>query len=234
MAVRLEVALPACVAFLFGVVTGLTVSHVVAKRNAPDPHPNVAPAAQPDAAPQAAAEEAQLRQMLGVHEKLLAEKPDDASLLRMVGNYHVALQQHSQALELLSRAEAAARAQGLPPDQLAAILVDQGVALADSGELEPSLRTLEQAATLDPADVRSRLAQAYLYLTRIMPNPPPGFDRREAAARADALIDDVLAIDPANADALQFRQLMDSVRRSRQMGDATTQPSASPAAPTPP
>jgi tetratricopeptide (TPR) repeat protein len=214
-ALRLEVALPAAVAFMVGAATGLTIGWVAGKGG------QVAPAAQPTTAtapsePAAAADEqAQLRQMLAVHEKLLADDPESPTLLRTVGTYHSALGEHDEALGYLEKAEENAQRAALEPAERAAILTDLGIVHAERGDVAQALEKLRAASSLDPGDARSRLAQVYVYLTRVMPNPPPGTDRKQAVATAEALLAEALAIEPTNADALQFKALLDSVRKSR-------------------
>jgi tetratricopeptide (TPR) repeat protein len=220
MSLRPEVALPAAMTFVFGVAVGIVVSHAIS-------HPPVLPApaaaaaapAQPAGEPaDTAGEQARLREMLATHEKLLADRPDDLTLLRTVGDYHAALGHHDEAMEHFLHAEDIARRDALPPATLAAILTEKGIVSAESGDVASALRTLEEASRLDEKDARSRVVQVYVYLTRVMPSPPEGFDRRQAVERAEALIAEALAIEPTNADALQFKALIDSVRQRSRPG----------------
>lgn len=219
MAVRQDVALPAAVTFAIGLVAGFLVAHAVGRGRqvAPEARTAVPGAAAPAASPSGGGQAEQARELLTVHEGLLADNPDDPDLLRTVGNYRSLLGDQEGALEVYGRAEELTRGSEAGEDRVA-LLVDMGVAHAELGDLPEALRLLEDAAALDATDVRSRLSQVYLYLTRVMPAPPPGFDRREAVHRAERLIDEVLAIDPHQSDALQFKQLIDSARASRPAG----------------
>src|SRR5439155_3943945 len=94
---------------------------------------------------------------------------------------------------------------------------------------------LDEAQKADPMDTRSRLTAAAIYLTRIMParTLPPGFDRKEALAKAEALLDEVLRIDPKNQFALGFQSQIDQVRASMgrpRPGAAVVPPAGAPPA----
>lgn len=227
---RLEVLLPTAVAFLFGIGTGVVIHHAVTTGRQAEPgsgpeRARAAPATPAGGATAAdeAAQVAEMERMLAVHEQLVEDNPDDPSLMRTVGNYRSLLGDQRGALAMYERARELQGA-AAPVEERSQLLVDIAVSRAELGDTMEAIAMLEEAAALDPEDVRSRLSQAYLYLTRVMPSPPPGFDRREAVSRTESLLDEVLAIDPDNADALQFRQLIDSVRRTRPgaMPDETT------------
>lgn len=216
---RLDVALPSAFSFVFGAAVGLVVGWLAATGGQTDPHggdgaqASAAGSGAPAAA-DAAAREVQLRETLAMHEQLLADQPDNARLQRTVGEYQAMLGEYEPALARYERAEELARGAG-DDEELAQVLVDRGLAEAELGRFEQSLAHLAEAADMRPEDVTPRLVQAYLYLTRIMPSPPPGFDRREAVTRAEELLDEVLSLEPGNADARRFKDLIESVRRSR-------------------
>ncbi len=235
---RLHVALPAIVTFVFGAAFGL-----IAGRMAFGPKPGQAhgagqaaparagEAARPAPAVDPAAEEADLRRTLEAHEKLLVASPDDVRLLRSVGNYRALLGKHEDALAAYRRAREVASAAGDTP-QVVQVLVDEGVSLAEAGDLGEAFALLREAATLDPKDTRSRLTQVAIYILRVMPQPPPGFDRKEAVATAERLLAEVEAIEPANPHAAEFRGIIDSVRASmgRPREGAAAAPGTSPTA----
>ena len=219
MALRAEVAVPSAIAFVFGAAAGLVIGWLIATGGQTQPD---APAArQAQRAPQQAAEpteaerEMQLRESLSMHEELLAQSPDNPRLHRTVGEYHAALGEHDQALAAYAEAEALAQASG-DGAEIPKILFDRGLSLAEMDQYREALDALEQAAAMEPSNVAPRLIQVYIYMRRIMPAPPPGFERRAALARAEELLGEILEIDPNNGEALQLTQAIASVRRGRE------------------
>ena len=233
MPVRLEVALPATVTFVFGLAAGLVIGHVVTKDGEPAQGPPPVAAVSPEQvqAPAGGPSEAEARRTLDVHLQLLEGKPDDVHLLRTVGNYHAMLGELDQAMARYRRAEELARA-GADQAELPQLLVDRAVVHAEQGDLPQALEVLQEAAALDPEDTRSRMSAAYLYLVRVMPAPPPGFDRRTAVQKAEILLDEVLALEPDNADARRFKDLIVSVRQGR-LGTPPAAPATEAGATTP-
>lgn len=218
MAFRAEVAVPAGIAFLFGSALGLTVGWVIATGGQTEvsPAPSGRGAAQQAAPQQAASQEVQLRESLAMHEELLAGDPENPRLLRTVGEYKAALGEHQKALEHYDAAEAILRADPSGASELPQLLFDRALSLAELDRYRESLDLLETAAELQPQDVTPRLIQVYIYMRRIMPAPPPGFDRREALAKAELLLAEILRIDPGNREALDLQGAIESVRRGRQ------------------
>ena len=96
------------------------------------------------------------------------------------------------------------------------MLFAKGLTLAESDRYREALDALEEASALEPSNVSPRLVQVYVYMRRIMPAPPEGFDRLGAVRRAEELLDEVLTIDPGNAEASQLKQAIVSVRRGRE------------------
>lgn len=235
---RLQVALPAIVTFIFGLAFGLVAGKILWVA-APGPGSG---GAQPDLRtgsagnmgappPQQQAQgpdDAQMRQMLAAHEGLLEKDPANLSLVRTVGNYHAILGQNEQALTLYARAMELAEKEG-NASEVTDIMIDQGVALVEQGDVAGGLKRLEEASARDDKDVRSRLTRAAVYLERVMPAPPPGFDRKQALTSAESVLDEVEAIEPDNEFAVQFRSAINGVRTM--MG--RPREGAAPPAPTP-
>jgi hypothetical protein len=221
VAVRLEVALPVSIAFIFGCAVGLVIGHVLGKGGQVRPQQAAATEAAPQEAPDDEAHsEARLLQMLDVHEKLLTEKPDDVGLLTTVGNYRAAVGRLDEAEQAFAKAETLARQGQGSPRELAQVLSGQAMVLAERGDPMAAVAKCDEAASLDVADVQSRALQVYIYMTRIMPSAPPGLDRKETVRKVKSRIEEILALDPQNADALQFKELIEGVERSRGgMGD---------------
>jgi hypothetical protein len=240
---RLQVALPAVLTFVFGVAFGIVAGRMLFTR--PAQAPGMQAQAMPmGAGPQAEAQqaeptpaevEAESRRMLDLHAQQLAKAPDDVGLNRMVANYHVDLGESDEALALYGRARELAEKAG-DAAQVTDIMIDEGIALVEKGDIAGGLKRMEDAAARDPKDIRGRLTRTVVYLQRVMPSPPPGFDRRQALASAEGLIAEVLAIDPQNEYALQFRSTIESVRGMMRQGAAEgaapSEPAPSPAPPT--
>jgi tetratricopeptide (TPR) repeat protein len=226
VALRTEVVLPSLFACLFGVAAGLVIGFQVGKggqveadeaRSRRGPAPAGARGEEQGAAPDdAARREMQLREAIASHEEALTEDPDNIQLLWTVAGFHVSLGQPEEALTYYARADAvmASGSVEVTDAERENALVDEALAHAGVGEMRGALHRLEEAVVMNPSGTRSRMAQIWLYVMRIMPNPPPGFDRKEAAARAEELIIEVLEIQPGHPQATQFQQLIDSVRSS--------------------
>jgi tetratricopeptide (TPR) repeat protein len=216
---RADVAVPSGIAFLFGSALGLTAGWVIATggQTEPDRGQSGRRAAPQQAAPQqdAASQEMQLRESLAMHEELLAGDSENPRLLKTVGEYHAALGGHDKALEFYARAETALRADPAFASEVPQLLFDQALSLAELDRYRESLAMLEEASEMEPQNVSPLLIQVYIYMRRIMPAPPPGFDRREALARAEVLLADILRIEPGHGEALQLQQAIASVRSSR-------------------
>lgn len=237
---RLQVALPAVVTFVFGLAFGLVAGRILwvgqpaaggmaQAQGAPPPRQQQQESA-------GGAEEAQIRAMLAAHEGLLKEKPEDLGLLRTVGNYHAILNENDQALEYYAKAMDLAVKAG-DDAQVTDILIDEGVSLVEKGDIAAGLRKLEEASAREPKNVRARLTRVAVYLERVMPQPPPGFDRKEALVSAESVLDEVDAIEPGNEFAVQFRATIDGVRQmmGRPRDPAAGAPAAqAPAAPATP
>lgn len=229
MAVRLEVALPVSIAFIFGCAVGLVVGHLVGKGGQVRPQPQQAASegpAQQQAPQDEAHSEAQMLQMLDVHEKLLVDKPDDVGLLTTVGNYRAAVGKLDEADAAYAKAETLARQGQGSTRELAQVLAGQAMVLAERGNPMAAVAKCDEAAELDVTDVQSRALQVYIYMAQVMPAAPPDLDRKATVAKVKARIAEILALDPQNADALQFQSLIEGVERSRSGTGATTPPSA--------
>jgi tetratricopeptide (TPR) repeat protein len=219
MAVRADVAVPSVIAFLFGAACGLVTGWLVGSGGQTEAGAPAAAAAPVEGgggsgAPSAAQQEREMREALRMHEELLAASPDNARLVRTVAEYHAALGGHEKALAMYAQAEELIRRDGLPDEELVEVLFDRGLSLAELSRVREAIDSLEAAVELDPRSVKARLVQVFIYLRRVMPAPPPGFDRRDSVLRAEQLVNEVLAIDPSNADALGFKRTIDSVRAS--------------------
>ena len=218
---RLQAALPAILTFIFGVAFGLIAGRMLWTKPAAAPPSAAAPmmgggageGMQQQQEPDPAQAEAETRRMLALHEQQLAKSPDDVGLTRIVANYHADLGEADEALALYARARELAEKAG-DEAQVTDIMIDEGIELVEKGDIKGGLERMAQAATRDPKDVRGRLTRVVVYMQRVMPAPPPGFDRKEALASAETLIAEVLAIDPQNEFAIQFQQTIDGVRGS--------------------
>lgn len=240
---RVNAALPAVLTFVFGLAFGLVAGRILwgdATRSAETARAGAAPAAmggsamgegsgQPPARDEGPSPE-KLRALLAQHEALLAKTPDDVGLLRTVGQYHAMLDEQEKALERYGRARELAEKAG-DAGQAQQILIDEGIALSEAKDVKGAFAKLREAAARDPKDVRSRLTQVAIYLMRVMPAPPEGFDRKAAVADAETLLDEVQAIDPQNPTALEFRGYIDSVRQMMGRPRADAPAEAAPAAP---
>ena len=216
MALRAEVAVPSSIAFLFGSALGLVVGWVVATGGQTEVKSSPQAMSQGGGAQQAASQEVQLREALAMHEELLAGDPTNPRLLRTVGEYHAALGDHGVALQRYAEARRLIDADPSQSVELPELLFDQALSLAELDRYAEALALLEEATEVEPANTSPRLIQVYIYMRRIMPNPPPGFDRREALAKAEALLGEILELEPSHPEALELKQAIDSVRQSRQ------------------
>ena len=242
---RLQVALPAIITFVFGVAFGLVAGKMLFTRpaEAPGLQAQAMPmgagpqAAGQQAEPTAAEVEAESRRMLDLHAQQLAKAPDDVGLNRMVANYHVDLGESDEALVLYARARELAEKAG-DAAQVTDIMIDEGIALVEKGDVAGGLKGMEEATARDPKDIRGRLTRTVVYLQRVMPSPPPGFDRRQALTSAEELIAEVLQVDPQNEYALQFRSTIESVRgmmrQNAAAGESPSEPGTAPAPETAP
>jgi hypothetical protein len=216
---RLQVALPAVLTFVFGLAFGLVAGRILwvtpaDSRHAGVPRSGEAEGMAGDGGGMTSGEAQdmgdgspdprQMRAMLDAHLKLLKDKPDDLNLTRTVGNYHAMLGENDEALVLYARAREIAETTK-DEAQITDIMIDEGIALVDKNDVAGGLRRLEEASARDPKDVRSRLTRVAVYMQRVMPQPPPGFDRKIAINEAERLLDEVQAIDPANPFGSQFR-----------------------------
>ena len=233
---RLQVVLPAVVMFVFGVGVGFVVSWAATQAKQVEPSVDGAMAQggapmgegpgpmggggamgggsdhEGEQAPQSPDEDpAVMRQRLALHEQLLAKNPEDVRLLRTVGNYQGLLGDNDAALATYAKAEKLARDKG-ESTQLVEILCDEGVSLAEKRDLVGAFAKLDEARRLSPSDTRSRLTAAVILMTRVMPSPPPGFDRKEAVVKAEALLGEVLAIEPNEPNATQMLGLINQIR----------------------
>lgn len=225
MNARLHVALPAALTFVFGVGFGLVVSRVAWSGRQAVPRADGMPSAATPTTGGASPHDGDglddpqiLRKSLAQHEALLVASPEDIGLLRAVGNYRSMLGENDEALEIYARAEALARTKG-DITQLVNILTDAGVALAEKGQYAEGLAKLDQAKATEPQDTRSRLTAALILLTRIMPAPPPGWDRKQAGERAEALLREVLVIEPGESNATEMLGMIASIRGSMARGN---------------
>lgn len=237
---RLAVALPAILTFAFGLGAGVVIGYVAWEGGQAAPSAaSAASAAAPGAAgggearraaaPPADEDPEILRKRLEIHEQLLDASPEDVRLLRTVGNYRAMLDRQDEALEVYGRAEALARRKG-ETTQLVEILTDQAVALTEKEDFTAAFAKLDEAGKAAPADTRSRLTAAVILMTRVMPSPSPIIDRKEAVARAESLLREVLVIQPNEPNAVEMLGMIEAIRA--QMGRAA--PAGAPAgAPTP-
>ena len=228
----LAAALPAILMFVFGLCAGVLVGYATWGGAQVEPAAaQMAPARAGEsaqaqggqdrraAAPPPDEDPAVLRKRLEVHEGLLAESPEDVRLLRTVGNYHGMLGQQDEALAAYAKAEALARQKG-ETTQLVEILTDQAVALTEKEDFTAAFAKLDEAGKAAPSDTRSRLTAAVILMTRVMsaPTPPPGFDRKESVLRAEALLREVLVIQPNEPNAVEMLGYIESIRAQRDRG----------------
>jgi hypothetical protein len=213
---RLKAALPAVLTFAFGLSFGLVVGHSLwaGRQKVPVAMPEEtdeeAPA-QADAGQEGPSPE-EVRKLLASHAELLKASPDDIRLLRSVGNYHAMLNEQDEALAKYAHAEEVARASG-DKEALAQILTDQAVSLAEKGDIIACFAKIDAAREADPKDVRSRLTGAAILMVRVMPSPPPGWERKQVVARAENLLDEIDVLEPQNPYAREFREHINSVRQ---------------------
>lgn len=232
---RMQIVLPAILMFVFGVGAGLVAGYVAwaGRQVEPsgEPPPQQAAAAQGQQGESGEDNPEELRRRLALHEALLEKSPDDARLLRTVGNYHGLLGDNTKAMDVYGRAEKLAREKA-DAESLVAVLTDQAVSLTEMGDLSAAFGKLSEAETAAPKDTRSRLTHAVILMTRVMPNPPPGFDRKSAVLEAEQLLKDVLSIEPSEPNALELLAMIGSIRSS--MGRPAPAGSGEPASTTAP
>jgi tetratricopeptide (TPR) repeat protein len=209
LTLRADLVLTAAIALVFGLAAGLLIGHSLGG-GAPRP----APAAEVANEHDAHLDPDEARRMLALHEELLARSPEDVGLLQTVGEYRTLAGDLDGALAAYTQAVDLASARGAAPSALADLVLRVGVVQVERGEIGEGLESFDEAAALDPGDVSSRLSSVWVLVNRVMMAPPPGWTRKDAVARAEALIAEVLAIDPAQPDALELRQLIDAMRRT--------------------
>jgi tetratricopeptide (TPR) repeat protein len=238
---RLEVALPAIMTFLFGLGAGVVIGYVAWEGNQEEPaatatsSPSSPPPQAADgsesrrAAPRSPDDDPEvLRKRLEIHQQLLAANPEDVRLLRTVGNYHGMLGQQDEALEAYSKAEALARQKG-ETTQLVEILTDQAVAMTEKEDFLAAFAKLAEARKAAPTDTRSRLTEAVILMSRVMPSQAPIIDRKEAVARAEALLREVLVIQPGEPNAVEMLSMIEAIRAQMGRGAPAGTPGAAPA-----
>ena len=167
------------------------------------------------------------RKRLALHEALLEKSPEDVRLLQTVGNYHGLLGDNAKAMEVYAKAETSSRKEATT-DNLIEVLTDQAVSLTELGDLPGALAKLKEAEGIAPKDTRSRLTHAVVLMTRVMPNPPPGFDRKSAVLEAEELLKAVLVIEPSEPHALELLGMIGSIRSSMGRGQAPGAPGEAP------
>lgn len=227
---RLQVALPAILTFIFGLGAGIVVGYVAWSGKQVTPSLEPPPMQEAAAAPQGQGGEdnpEEYRKRLALHEALLEKNPEDIRLLRTVGNYHGLLGDNARAMEVYAKAETVARKE-TTTDNLVEVLTDQAVSLTELDDLPGALAKLKEAEGVAPKDTRSRLTHAVILMTRVMPNPPPGFDRKSAVLEAEQLLKDVLAIEPAEPNAVELLGMIASIRSSMGRSQAAGAPGEAP------
>ncbi|MEM7243815.1 MAG: hypothetical protein AAF533_00650 [Acidobacteriota bacterium] len=221
MATRLEVALPAAVAFVFGTACGGIAGWLAATGGQLQPDlSRPLPLAGSSSAPPPAAtsaedaeRERQLRENLDRHLELVESDPGNVKLWRSIAEFQLGLNLLEDARASYEKAVTLAEGEG-DDEELGKILMGQALLLSEAGENVEALDLLDRSSALMPESIRPRLMAAFVCMTQLMPNPPPGYDRKDAVERAEKNLAEVLLLSPGHPEALRMQGMIDNVRRS--------------------